>query len=136
MIYFIQAEMLGLVKIGTTTNMKSRLKALRDCCPDKLRILGSFKSTDDRLVERILHRKFESARSHGEWFRQTPDLMAFIERFANKWRDEVWEPCPIGEQMYEPEDFTRRRAWHTAAQRRRLGDYDPKAPIAIERRAA
>lgn len=80
MIYFIQAEKLGLIKIGKTnpSSMNIRLASLRAMCPDKLILLATI--LDERIIsESKLHAKFSHLREHGEWFRPEKDLLNYIK---------------------------------------------------------
>ena len=68
MIYFIQAGVLGPVKVGyTNSNPKGRLQSLQTGSPYKLRLIGH--CGGNRTGERILHRMFEPFKMEGEWFR-------------------------------------------------------------------
>jgi hypothetical protein len=81
-VYFIQAEALGLIKIGSAINADKRLTALQSGCPDRLRLVA-FVGTDDVIAtERAMHRHFRHHREHHEWFRPGADLMAYIEEYA------------------------------------------------------
>jgi hypothetical protein len=61
-----------LVKIGFSTNIRSRVSSLR---PDELlaTMPGTLRDED------ALHHKFGSAWVHGEYFEATSELMAFID---------------------------------------------------------
>lgn len=78
MIYFIQADGVGHVKIGFTANDDAavRLATLQVGSPVPLKLLGTIPGTLGD--EKNLHRRFASARVHGEWFRPIPELLALI----------------------------------------------------------
>ena len=78
MIYFIQAEGIGHIKIGFTDKDDAalRLAELQTGSSATLRLLGV--SPGDVLAEKNLHRRFAAARVHGEWFRPVPELLQFI----------------------------------------------------------
>ncbi len=63
-VYFLRRSD-GAVKIGTTTNLVSRVKALETAC-GPLAVLhvepGGYE------LERAYHRRFDAERVHGEWF--------------------------------------------------------------------
>lgn len=80
-VYFIQAEGGGPIKIGTTTNIRQRLDSLQAGSPVLLRVLGTIPG--NHVLERALHQRFATARSHFEWFLPTPALMAFIAAEAS-----------------------------------------------------
>lgn len=78
MIYFIQAEGVGHIKIGFTADedVLVRLADLQTGSPVPLRVLGT---TPGAVVEeKNLHRRFAAHRVHGEWFRPVPELLALI----------------------------------------------------------
>jgi|ERR1700676_3211289 len=72
--YFIQGQVTGLIKIGRAIDPCKRLKGLQVGSPDRLVILG----TCEADIEQATQRQFKENRAHGEWFRATPELMAFI----------------------------------------------------------
>src|SRR4029077_6133262 len=76
-VYFVRAANTGLIKIGLTGNPEGRLRDLRATCPVQLDELLVVRGT--AAHEWALHLKFNNDRSHGEWFRETPQLFAFIE---------------------------------------------------------
>lgn len=74
LIYFIEAEIANLVKIGYTRNIQSRVGGLATFSPVRLRLIGLiYGSTAD---EEALHRQLAAHRSHGEWFRRSPEMDA------------------------------------------------------------
>jgi hypothetical protein len=73
-IYFIAAD--ELVKIGHTTNLRSRLRSLRTASPNQLRILLVKPGTRDD--ERDLHRRFSEFRVTREWFRLSEPINEYI----------------------------------------------------------
>lgn len=74
-VYFIEAEN-GLIKIGYSANVALRLRALLTTSAAPLKLLGWLPG--DTQTERDLHDRFAYSRSHGEWFRRTPDLEAVL----------------------------------------------------------
>jgi hypothetical protein len=75
MIYFIQGRSTGLIKIGMTTNVKRRFRDLQASGPDRLAVLAVISGDYE---DAPYHFKFRDSWDHGEWFRPTPDLLAFI----------------------------------------------------------
>ena len=73
-LYFIAGA--GLIKIGISTNLQSRFRAIRNSSPVPVELLGSCPGTT--FFEGMLHRKFAHLRRHGEWFEDTPELRAEI----------------------------------------------------------
>lgn len=83
-VYFIQAQGVGLIKIGfTARNPRVRLASLRTGSPVPLVPLGFVTGLQNEEGE--LHTRFIASRAHGEWFHPTPDLLAFIDEFAFPW---------------------------------------------------
>jgi hypothetical protein len=74
-VYFIACGD-DLIKIGHTTNLRSRLRSLRTATPKELRVLLVFPGTRDD--ERELHRKFEAHRAGREWFSRCDATTEFI----------------------------------------------------------
>lgn len=84
MVYFVQAEALGLIKIGLTRDAVDRLKTLQVGSPDKLKLLGVIVHDDAEEIEHEAHIAFKDLHSHGEWFRPDARLLEFIARFASE----------------------------------------------------
>lgn len=75
-VYFVRATGLDLIKIGTTDTLTKRVDALRAASPAPLELLKHI--AGDVRRETTIHRQFKHLRSHGEWFRATDELVAFI----------------------------------------------------------
>ena len=86
MIYFIQAEIIGRIKIGCTKAEKIgiRLKSLQVGSPVKLELLAVMDG--GKRTERLLHERFSAYRVHGEWFRMGKRLVQFVARLQGKWK--------------------------------------------------
>jgi hypothetical protein len=74
-VYFIACGD-ALIKIGHTTNLRSRLRSLRTATPKELRVLLVIPGTRDD--EQELHRKFEAHRAGREWFSRCAAITEFI----------------------------------------------------------
>jgi hypothetical protein len=83
-VYFIQAEGLGLIKIGVANCSHSRLRCLAPMSPAPLTLLGAVKTDKVGSLEKELHRQFAEHRSHGEWFKAAPELVRYIEANASR----------------------------------------------------
>lgn len=77
MIYFVESA--GRVKIGYSTNPKSRFGKIVSDSPFPATLLGVMDGDETR--EKALHDWFSDSRHHGEWFEMTDALQDFI--FAN-----------------------------------------------------
>ena len=80
-IYFIGPRE-GMVKIGFTNDLPTRLKRLQCGSPVPLFVLAAIHDKPASL-EREYHARFRSARQHGEWFLRTIDINAEIECLLN-----------------------------------------------------
>ncbi len=74
-VYFAQSAKTGLVKIGSTTRIYSRLYSLGPKA-DGIRLLGTMPG--GLRHERDLQRLFSHFRERGEWFLPSPLLLEFI----------------------------------------------------------
>jgi hypothetical protein len=92
LVYFVQRD--GLIKIGTTTNLPKRLKAIgkgSSMAPGMTIGPVELLATEpgDRDREYRLHSKFQKTRIHGtEWFRPSKSLLRYIEDLNRYQRDE------------------------------------------------
>jgi len=66
------------IKIGTTRNI---LKRMREVPND--RVLAT--EPGEFHLEAVRHNEFKSARIKGEWFRQSPELLAHVEALQKNW---------------------------------------------------
>lgn len=76
MIYFLQAEGGGPIKIGYSENVKKRRKTLQTASPKILRVLATTPGGEES--ERLLHERFRHLHIRGDWFRTSQDLREFI----------------------------------------------------------
>lgn len=65
-VYVIGPAQSGVVKIGTTGSLKTRLKGIQTGSPQKLQVRWHFGGSS--LLEDFLHRRFDRLRLEGEWF--------------------------------------------------------------------
>lgn len=79
MIYFVQGERTGLVKIGKAEDVFKRLRSLQIGSPDILKILAVI---EGETRDSIYHLRFKVDWVHGEWFRPSNDLMSFISQIS------------------------------------------------------
>jgi len=80
-VYFVEAGAGGDIKIGTTRDLRSRLRTLQATNSCKLTVLATVPG--DRAVENEIHRMFFEERKHYEWFKRTRRLMDLIGSLAN-----------------------------------------------------
>jgi len=72
-VYFIAEDESGdyenlRIKIGMSKDIMKRIGQLQTGSPYVLKLMGWIKSGDDKKLERRLHKKYQYAKSHGEWF--------------------------------------------------------------------
>ena len=85
-VYFVEAEGCGLIKIGFTERpFARRFGQLRAQSPVSLRGLGTIKGGIE--LERALHERFAGDWSHGEWFRATVQLRPYVASESHPWTD-------------------------------------------------
>ena len=75
-IYFLHAPQARTIKIWFTTMLSDRLAKLRNGSPEHLELLKTIKGSV--AIEQTLFIMWSKHRLHGEWFRATPDLLAYI----------------------------------------------------------
>jgi len=76
MVYFIEAPSIKLIKIGRTQDVKKRISELQVGSPVPLRLLGVVPG--DSAMEKQIQDKFKHLRKHGEWFRESVQLLEYI----------------------------------------------------------
>lgn len=74
-VYFAISAKTGLVKIGTSRNVKKRLKALESIEGAKLFLIRQIHGSYPE--EYWVHHKFKDSRILGEWFEYCSDMMTF-----------------------------------------------------------
>jgi predicted GIY-YIG superfamily endonuclease len=77
-LYFIQAELTRRIKIGVAKNPEQRLRLHQTGSPDRLKLQIDVRyetSRDAYMMERRLHREYETERATGEWFEETERLL-------------------------------------------------------------
>jgi hypothetical protein len=84
MIYFVQAEVTRAIKIGSSLNVGRRIVQLQVGMPERLRLLGVLPDSPEGGLEGNIKRRFRHHCIRGEWFREHPDILTYIERFASE----------------------------------------------------
>jgi hypothetical protein len=79
-VYFIQAETGGPIKIGFAETLKRRLRTLQCATPDRLKVLASVDAP--ATAERTLHRLLRRWRLRGEWFKDEPPVKTVAAKVA------------------------------------------------------
>ncbi len=84
MIYFVQAALIGRIKIGYCRRggLDKRIATLQTASPVPLTLLATVSGTRER--EAALHARFAECRAHGEWFDPALRLVSFIARLQGR----------------------------------------------------
>ena len=109
MIYFIQVENNGPIKIGRAIDPKDRLKKLQIGNHKKLNLIAVIPGKS--ALESKIHSDLKEFRRDGEWFNPTTEVLDYIRNiqcseyeiedgvpYAVLWRDTVktqTDPCPF-----------------------------------------
>ncbi len=75
-VYFVQRESDGAIKIGFSGCFEYRLNNLKSTTGEKFKILGIIEG--DREIEKEMHLKFGNSRILGEWFKPSDSLLSYI----------------------------------------------------------
>lgn len=81
-VYFVQPEGSDKVKIGLTNDLEARLKSFQTGSPEPFVVLHQIMTPARRCSERMerkLHRRFDSYRYNGEWFRLEGELADYLD---------------------------------------------------------
>jgi len=76
--YIIRGDLTRLYKIGRAMNPVARFKELQIYNAEPLTLVA----TIDTDFEMRLHTEFAAFRHHNEWFKETPQLLRFIELYS------------------------------------------------------
>lgn len=91
-VYFVECTRTRRIKIGSAKSPPERLRGLQCGSPTKLRIVTA--APHHEVGEMELHEEFKRTRLHGEWFKQSPRLRAYIEKVAKRHGPTPWVPRP------------------------------------------
>lgn len=91
-VYFIQAEPGSPVKIGKAQSPSARLMSVQIGNPCELRLRAVCRG--GHPAERYFQSMFETERIRGEWFYETPEMVAVMDSLPS-WEDVIQgKPCP------------------------------------------
>lgn len=81
MIYFIQVQEFGVIKIGSTSDLAKRMYTLGTACPGEIQLYGVIKLSngDDLALETSLHGKYSNSNKIREWFYYDESMLREIE---------------------------------------------------------
>lgn len=106
--YFIQDAEAKYIKMGISQDTERRLKELQSSNPHKLKIIVQLPRKSKKIArewEEDFQDRFKDTRIRGEWYRQTPYMLDFIE-FITYQGD--WEEVGVGEWE---KDFPNPQYW-------------------------
>lgn len=75
-VYFVEADGLGLVKIGYALDVRKRFIALMTASPVRLTLLGTLPG--GAKLEAAIHAQLADHRAHGEWFHKSAEVLAVV----------------------------------------------------------
>ncbi len=84
MIYLIQNLQTLDIKIGISKNPEKRVRQLQTGSSEKLLLLKIFDITNDRQIEKRLHKMLWQNRQRGEWFALTNLHIDFVESYIRE----------------------------------------------------
>lgn len=87
-LYFLAGA--GLIKIGISTNLTSRIRSIRNSSPVPLELLATMPG--GTALEGVAHSWFQHLRRHGEWFEDNGEIRAKIIQFTREPHREVRIP--------------------------------------------
>lgn len=87
-VYFIR--MRDLIKIGYAAAIKQRVSAIADIMPYPVELLHHIPG--DRFSEEYHHWKFGHLRVKGEWFKDDPELLDYIQSLKEQIRTPGYTP--------------------------------------------
>lgn len=87
--YFLAGA--GLIKIGISTNLKSRVRSIRNSSPVDLELLA-IRPQSCTFVEIQTHTRFAHLRRHGEWFEDNGEIREFIGHLIRSGKARATEP--------------------------------------------
>jgi hypothetical protein len=99
-LYLIKCQQ--FYKIGVANDVQGRLAQLSTGSPFELRVVRVFGYINAEIVERVIHQRFTSKRTRGEWFElDEEDLRVFesINSALNGWSEPL--PGPVEEEEIE-----------------------------------
>lgn len=77
-VYVIEAEGTGRYKIGWSTNVSKRIKAIQTGCPFKVKLLTVLDSDEIVGAEGWLHKKLSQFNVTGEWFELSDHVLTWL----------------------------------------------------------
>lgn len=81
-VYLLFDRATKLLKIGTTGNIRSRIRTLRSSSPSGKNIILLAYCAGNASEEKHFHNRFHHLRLHGEWFKPHTDITDFFKSWT------------------------------------------------------
>jgi hypothetical protein len=75
-VYFMHDLDAKMVKVGVSSSLDSRFRSLKANTPNEIALLGSVPGSPE--LEKVMHQFFAPFHHRREWFRATPEVLAFV----------------------------------------------------------
>jgi hypothetical protein len=72
-VYIVRDSIMGACKIGIANDYRNRLGSLQTACPQELYLVAVIQSTENKRIEKELHKKYAAQNIRGEWFALSDD---------------------------------------------------------------
>lgn len=109
-VFFVQCrpvpEMIGPIRIDSTTNLAARMNALMAANAFPLYLVGVVASDNPTEAEKQIKEKFKADRMHADWYRPSIELQHFIASVSKKGAASViaTSPAPLASPSATAED--------------------------------
>jgi excisionase family DNA binding protein len=97
-VYFVEAEELGLVRFGATRDLPQRLATLTTENAARVRLVAALAHRDAPGYVAKLRRRFAAMHDHGDWFRPRAPLRAFLAELPPVAGADVCAPPVVEDQ--------------------------------------
>ena len=82
-VYLVRDSLMGMTKIGHTSDLQRRMYDLQTGCPQKLELIGYIETKHPGRLEQELHNRFSHKKCQGEWFSLSDDDIFLILEYHN-----------------------------------------------------
>lgn len=102
-LYFINAPQVLKIKIGISDDFPARLNKLRREGPVVLEVLNTFNGERDSIqeLERDIHSELSGSNDHHEWFHDTPEVRAALDRLDRQFNPELYKYVSLDLEDYQ-----------------------------------
>lgn len=118
-IYVVKSRRQKAFKVGLTTqSVEKRVASLQTGCADKLELIGKFQCNSHLpLIESAIHDflSHKGLRLQGEWFKETPDSIKYINSLV------YWARRDVLNHHHLTDNSTHRDLWRAASKKGVVG---------------